>query len=99
MGRAEAHERWHEINALIFRKALSELFGFGSIFDDAQGIAQPLNGCPGNKGGTLQSIENFAIPGIGHRGQDSFGRERGLGSGIDEEGRHPSPKLPFLRPL
>ena len=69
VGRAEADEGRHQIDALRGIGFVGERAGVGGLRDDAEAVAQPLHRGAGDEDRALQRVGAFALQLIGDGGE------------------------------
>ena len=74
VGGAEAGEGGDEVDALVRVGLSSQGVGFGGGFDEAQAVAEPLDGGAGGEDGALESVVPLAADLVGDGGEQAVGR-------------------------
>ena len=86
MGCPKTRKGRHHVDTTgIAAGARKGIRGFCGVIDQAQLIAQPLNGYPSDENTAFQGVTGLALNAIGHRCQQSLARARNLRSGVGHD--------------
>ena len=84
VGRAEADEGRHQIDALHGIGFVGERAGLGRLLDDAEPVAQPLHRGAGDEDRAFQRVGAFAVELIGDGGEQLVLRGDRRGAGVEQ---------------
>ncbi len=83
--RAEPDEGGHHVDAAGIGHRLGERLGLRGLGDDAEPVAEPLDGRPRDEDAALERIGDAIAERPGHRGEETMGGGHPPRAGIDEE--------------
>ena len=84
VGRAQAREPGDQVDAVVIRNRSGEDFRFGRTRDQAQAVAQPLNGRSGAEDGTFQGVGRAAAGIAGQCGEQAVFRRKRFGPRVKQ---------------
>ena len=85
VGRSETGQRRHEVDVIVALERFGKGFGLGGVCDQAESVAQPLDGSAGDEDRCLECVGDLIADSPRHGRKQTLGRIGRAGAGIQQD--------------